>query len=67
MTYQKAIEKAKRVAKIAGENIIIIRHKKHWWNRYSYDYTIQGMIALIDTPYLSTALLIITPNGTISQ
>jgi len=68
MTYHKAIEEAKKVARITNINCIIFQWKKHWWQKYRYDCCPCGyMFAVICQANPVVKLLTITPNGTISQ
>lgn len=64
MKYGQAIEGAKLYAKFIGYNVTVCRYRKHWWNRYKYNYGRSGAFYL---KRAYTKLLTITPNGTIAQ
>lgn len=67
MTYQKAIEEAKKVAKIIGVNQVVFQWKKHWWERCRYGRCVETVFNGVRHNTSVIKLLTITPTGTIAQ
>lgn len=67
MTYQEAIESAKKVAKYNGNIEIVFCYKRHWWSRKKYGYCSRTTFFIERWPIYVAKLLTITPTGTIKE